>query len=65
MSSTGIHIGTLTPAVDSVQASQPREGGRARVPEFGPAEQRFQVRHLAIVRAPIVGYTRPAGLGGA
>jgi hypothetical protein len=48
MTSTGIQVGTLTPTIDDVQASQSREGGRVQVLGFGPAEQRFQVRHLVI-----------------
>jgi hypothetical protein len=65
MISTGIEVGTLTPAVDTVQASQPRGGGRVQVPGFGQAEQRFPVRHLVIFRAPVVGYIRPAAVGAA
>jgi hypothetical protein len=65
MTSTGIQAGTLTPAADNVQASQPRPRGRVRVSGFGSAEQRFQVRHLVIFRAPIVGSTRPAAVGAA
>jgi hypothetical protein len=65
MTSTGIQAGTLTPAADNVQVSQPRPRGRVRVPGFGPAEQRFQVRHLVIFRAPIVGCSRPTAVGAA
>jgi hypothetical protein len=65
MTSTGIQVGTLTPAADNVHASQPRHRGRVRVPGFGPAERRFQVRHLMIFRVPIVGVTRPAAVGAA
>jgi hypothetical protein len=65
MITSGIEVGTLTPAVDNVEPSQPREGGRVRVPGFGPAEQRSHVRHLVIFRAPGVGYIRPAAVGAA
>jgi hypothetical protein len=65
MVTTGIEVETLTPAVDNVEPSQPREGGRVRVPGFGPAEPRFHVRHLVIFRAPVVGYVRPAAVGAA
>jgi hypothetical protein len=62
---TGIHVGTLTPAVATVQATRPWDGGRTRVPGFGPAEPRFHVRHLVIFRAPIIGYARPGAVGAA
>jgi hypothetical protein len=65
MISTGIEVGTVTPAVDNVQASQPRERGRVQVPGLGQAEQRLPVRHLVIFRAPVVGYVRPAAVGAA
>jgi hypothetical protein len=65
MTSTGIQVGTLTPAGDNVRAPRPRDGGRVRLPGFGPAVQRSNVRHLVIFRAPIVGSTRPAAVGAA
>jgi hypothetical protein len=71
MITTGIEVGTLTPAVDNVEPSQPsqpslpREGGRVEVTGVGPAEQQFHVRHLVIFRAPVVGYIRPAAVAAA
>ena len=63
MTSMGIQVEALTPGVENVRASQAWEDGRVRVPGCVPAEQRFQVRHLVIFRAPVVGYTRPAANG--
>ena len=65
MITTGIEVETLTQAVNHVEPSQPREGGRVRKPGFGSAEQRFHVGHLVIFPAPVVGYLRPAAVGAA
>ena len=58
MIGTSIEVGTVAPAAESVPSAQRREGGNGRVPGIGAAEQRFDVRHLVIFRAPVVGYAR-------
>lgn len=60
MIGTGIEVGSVAPTAQSVPAAQPRGGGNVRVPGPGAAEQRSDVRHLVIFRAPVVGYARPA-----
>jgi hypothetical protein len=63
MISTGIEVGSVASAVESVPAAQPQGAGGVRVPGFGAAERRFDVRHLVIFRAPVIGYARPATAG--
>jgi hypothetical protein len=50
MTSTGIQVEALTPAVENIRASRAWEGAPVRVRGFASAEQRFQVRHLVIFR---------------
>ena len=64
MIDTGIEVGSVAPTAQSVPGPQPRAGGNVRVPGPGAVEQRFDVRHLVIFRAPVVGYARPAAVPG-
>jgi hypothetical protein len=63
MIAMSIEVGTVAPAAEGVPSAQRREGGNGRVRGFGAAEPRFDVRHLVIFRAPVVGYARPAAPG--
>jgi hypothetical protein len=59
MASTGIQGKALAAAIKTVPASEPLERARTRVPGLDPTQERSQVRHLVIFRAPIVGFGRP------